>query len=263
MEPHEHEHAAADWPFADPVDKQVITTRPVLEEQRPILRVAHEEDGDWQLLCGTTTATPDARAACFGCLFDKDRTLAELADLPRGWTAKRPAAGAPWTRAKERSPLDVVRQTIDREGFQIVLFPPQRPLWGMAVGLQKRFDHPEVVVFGLPPQVMQQMVWNLASAIRDGERFEHGTRTDIVIERLICELRTIDPKWHDLLLGPLKALYEDAPPKMLQCTWPDKQGRLPHEDGYDAQYRARQAQLEIADPAKAGMLPLLKAMGRA
>lgn len=263
MELHDHEHAATDWSFADAVDKKVITTRPVLEEQHPILRVSHDADGDWQLLCGTTTADTDARAACFGCMFDKDRTLAELADLPLGWTATRPTAGAAWTREKQRTPLDRVRETIAMEGFQIVLFPPQRPIWSIAVGLQQSFDHPEVLVFGLPPQIMHQMILNLASGVRNGERFDHGSRTDAVLQNLTCELRTIDPTWHELLLGPLNPLYEGAAPRMLQCTWPDKQGKLPHEEGFDAAYRARQPQLELADPERAGMLPLLRALGRA
>ena len=42
-----------------------------------------------------------------------------------------------------------------------------------------------------------------------------------------------------------------------------KQGKLPHEDGYDVAYNARQPRLEHADPEAAGMMPLLRAMGRA
>ena len=43
------------WPFADPPNTAVITTRPVLEQSAPILLVVHDAvDGTWQFLCGTT-----------------------------------------------------------------------------------------------------------------------------------------------------------------------------------------------------------------
>jgi hypothetical protein len=47
-----------------------------------------------------------------------------------------------------------------------------------------------------------------------------------------------------------------------ECVWPDKQGKLPHEEGYDVAYKQRQAQLELADADAAGMAPLLRAMRR-
>jgi hypothetical protein len=261
-EPTTHEHPSSDWSFPVPVDAEVITTRFVLDDGRPILRVSHDDDdGTWQLLCGTTTRGADGRVGCLGCLAAKDPTLGELADLPRGWVAHREAAGAPWTREKPKTQIELLREAVERSGFQLVLFPPQRPLWAFTVGLTKTFSQPEVLVFGLPPRVLNQMVMTLARMAADGESFVHGYRTDMVLENFTCELRTIDPTWHEILLGPLKAFHEGESLSMLQCTWPDKQGKLPHEDGYDVAFNARQPRLEHADPEKAGMMPLLRAMG--
>jgi hypothetical protein len=86
-----------DWPFEDPVNVTAITTIKVLEEDHPILLVTHdEEDGMWQVLCGTTNDPEDGRIVCLGCLYDRDPTIGELADLPLGWRAWREAIGAPW-----------------------------------------------------------------------------------------------------------------------------------------------------------------------
>ena len=46
--------------------------------------MTHDEDGYWQLLCGTTNKSEDGRVACLGDLFERDRTIGALADLPRG-----------------------------------------------------------------------------------------------------------------------------------------------------------------------------------
>lgn len=88
------------WPFHEGRNRAAFTTRPVLEENMPILLVSHDEDGDWQFLCRTTNRTEDAKIVSLGCIFERDPTLAKVADLPEGWTAYRPTKEAAWKREK-------------------------------------------------------------------------------------------------------------------------------------------------------------------
>lgn len=74
------------WPFADSPDTGVFTTRPVLDGA-PIKDVHHDQDGDWQILCGTTLDEEDGRIVGFAHLVDMHPSLTSLADLPRGWSA--------------------------------------------------------------------------------------------------------------------------------------------------------------------------------
>lgn len=78
--------AMDDWPFADPPDTGVFTTQRVLDGA-PVRDVFHDQDGDWQILCGTTLATEDARVVHLSQLVELVPELASLADLPRGWWA--------------------------------------------------------------------------------------------------------------------------------------------------------------------------------
>jgi hypothetical protein len=75
-----------DWPFADAPDTLVFTTQPVLDGAA-VRDVHHDEDGDWQILCGTTLAAEDARMVHFAHLVEMTPSLTALADLPRGWSA--------------------------------------------------------------------------------------------------------------------------------------------------------------------------------
>ncbi len=75
-----------DWPFADPPDTGVFTTQPVLDGA-PVRDVFHDQDGDWQILCGTTLDTEEARIVHFAHLVEMVPPLASLADLPLGWWA--------------------------------------------------------------------------------------------------------------------------------------------------------------------------------
>jgi hypothetical protein len=89
----------SDWPFEDPPNTAAITTRLVLEDGAPILLVTHdEEDGGWQILCGTTDDPDDARVVGLGTMCARDSSLLELADLPEGWRAWRADIRAPWQR---------------------------------------------------------------------------------------------------------------------------------------------------------------------
>ena len=83
-----------------------MTTVNVLDGSLPIMLVAHDsDDGMWQVLCGTTNDPDDGCIACLGCLFERDRSIGALADLPLGWYAWREGPGKPWHR-KPRSDED-------------------------------------------------------------------------------------------------------------------------------------------------------------
>jgi hypothetical protein len=98
---HKHMFREEEWPFADPISVAAITTRHILDGSLPILLVTHDsDDGGWQVLCGTTNEPDDGRVACLGCLFERDRSLAEVADLPLGWRAWRDSPQSTWVRAQ-------------------------------------------------------------------------------------------------------------------------------------------------------------------
>jgi hypothetical protein len=88
------------WPFHEGKNRAVSTTKPVLVGGHPILLVRHDRDGDWQFLCGTTNRPKDGQVVSLGRIFERDRTVAEVADLPEGWRAYRQVKEIAWTRAK-------------------------------------------------------------------------------------------------------------------------------------------------------------------
>lgn len=99
-----HSHNFADkWSFADSEDTVAICCVHVLNRERSVHFVTHDEvDGDWQFLCGEPHDGNDGRVVCLGCMVERDQTLLALADLPRGWGADRSAVGAPWNYEPNR-----------------------------------------------------------------------------------------------------------------------------------------------------------------
>lgn len=93
-----------DWPFDQEPRVAAITTRHVLTNGRPILRVTHyADDEDWAFVCGTTDAIEDGRVVAMESVLELDPTLRTIADLPPGWSAWRERVGALWHRCRDGS----------------------------------------------------------------------------------------------------------------------------------------------------------------
>jgi len=73
----------------------------VLEEQRPILLVSRELDGEVLAVCGGEDDTSETvRMLTLDKLLALDPTLALLADMPDGWAAMRESEHDDWVRSK-------------------------------------------------------------------------------------------------------------------------------------------------------------------
>jgi hypothetical protein len=89
------------WPFSDPQNVAAISVKQIFNSNAPILLVVHdEEDGGWQFLTNGEFSTEDALIVALKNVVALDSTICELADLPIGWEASRPARGQPWLRSK-------------------------------------------------------------------------------------------------------------------------------------------------------------------
>ena len=97
------EKTKSNWFFDEPRNLGVFTTTQVLYENHPILLVCHDDDGDWQFLCGTTDAPDQCRLVCLKDIVERDSSVNDIADLPFGWRAWRENAGVEWYREAKTS----------------------------------------------------------------------------------------------------------------------------------------------------------------
>ncbi len=97
--PHEGPGPDPAWPFDEPPDDEAVTLDRIVRGESPILLVARDDDG-WQFLDGEHVFEEDGEVVLLGEALQLDPSLADLADLPVGWHARRPDVGQPWTRAE-------------------------------------------------------------------------------------------------------------------------------------------------------------------
>jgi hypothetical protein len=73
----------------------------VLEEDRPILLVSREADGEVLAVCGgEDDSAATTRSVPLDKLLSLDSSLADLADMPDGWVALRESPDHAWARSK-------------------------------------------------------------------------------------------------------------------------------------------------------------------
>ena len=88
-----------DFKFREVKNLGIFTTRQWIEENKPILRVVHDNDGDWQFLTGDQLPD-DVRLVGLEEMILKDSSLNEIFNLDYGEEAERTVIGGKWERRK-------------------------------------------------------------------------------------------------------------------------------------------------------------------
>ncbi len=102
----------ADFKFREARNVAVFTTRQWLEESKPILRVVHDDDGEWQFL--TNDQMPeDIRIVALEQMVLRDLTLNDVFNLDYGQSAAREFVGDNWVRQEV---VDEEQEFSPREG---------------------------------------------------------------------------------------------------------------------------------------------------
>jgi hypothetical protein len=87
-----------------PLDTVVFTTKFVLEEKKTITYVTHDiEDGAWQFFSDDLFENFEEVARIVGLqeIFEIDKSLIELSDIPLGYYATRKDKNDSWTIKKQ------------------------------------------------------------------------------------------------------------------------------------------------------------------
>src|SRR6266508_4528542 len=76
------------------------------------------------------------------------------------------------------------------------------PAYSFSVGLAYRFQQPEVLMIGLPHDVMQEVINEIGRGMESGQRFREGdVRDDLLDGGYTCRLVEVHPGWHSEYVG--------------------------------------------------------------
>lgn len=143
----------------------------------------------------------------------------------------------------------LIHNDVARLGWHVVrvMTGGGEPAYAYSIGLQRTWTQPEFIVFGLPPATMQAMIDRLAEEVRAGRRFADGDRTGAALDGCECAFREVPARYHASHLGYASWFYGAAGFSVLQCVWPDRDGRYPGDPGFDE--ALQRVQPVLAGPA--------------
>lgn len=130
-------------------------------------------------------------------------------------------------------------------GWEAIHIPAEGNLPGhsFTVGLYYTFGHPEALITGLNPELSHSIFNTLVDLINDNRGLQEGVATQDLIERHRCQTATVPFPFYQEYLGYAQWFYSGQAFPTFQIIWPDRQGILPGESGYDRQFLARQVVL--------------------
>ena len=85
-----------EFSFKEDPNLATFTCIHVMSKEKPILYVSHDEDGDWQFLCGDNHTTDEARIISLYEAYKLDNSISKLANMKFGKIAERTDAQSDW-----------------------------------------------------------------------------------------------------------------------------------------------------------------------
>ena len=125
---------------------------------------------------------------------------------------------------------------------------PPVPGYSYTIGFPAAFGFPEVLVFGLTPVAARGLLDLVADLLRGGTEIPVGVELVGLFDNdLRCVFAPIDVEVWGELTATATAWYRGSGYTLVQLLWPDRNGFLPTEAGFDQ--RVRTAQPVVGDVA--------------
>lgn len=111
---------------------------------------------------------------------------------------------------------------------------PPTPAYAYSIGLPDAVDFPDVAVFGLTPVASNGLVGLVADACRGGTEIPLGVElVGLLDNELRCVFAPIDLDRWGAWFSTATAWYRGDVKPMVQLLYPDRNGFLPYEAGFE------------------------------
>ena len=142
-----------------------------------------------------------------------------------------------------------LEETIRKHGWAATAVTDHDPPFMYSAGLLSTYDHPELIVFGLPqPEQLHGVLARMVDLLSAHGPFATGeVRDDVLMEPFRVLIREVHPSQHVFFLGYAMGHARVAAKDLraLQVVLPDASGVLPTEPGCDPEWAATQPHLGI------------------
>ena len=143
--------------------------------------------------------------------------------------------------------LDKIRWMIETHGWALETIAadpstePPTAACAYSIGMRAAVDFPDVVIFGLAPAAAKGLVTLVADACRGGTAIPLGPELLGLLDNdLRCVFAPIEPAIAAERFATAVSWFKGEPLDMVQLLYPDRNGFLPYEAGFDQRLRLAQ-----------------------
>jgi hypothetical protein len=118
---------------------------------------------------------------------------------------------------------------------------PPSPYYAYTIGVPALLGFPEIAVFGLTPVAARGLVGLVVDAVRGGTEIPFGIElVGLLDNELRCVFAPVDTDEFGAFFDTARAWYRGEPYELVQLVYPDRNGFMPYEAGYDPRLRYAQ-----------------------
>jgi Domain of unknown function (DUF4262) len=127
--------------------------------------------------------------------------------------------------------LQKTKVNIEKFGLQVISINASSylPSFSYSIGLWQRFQHPEIICFGLKIDLMHALINDVAEIIKRGEKIETARNYTTLFNNLDAQFLSIDPRNVGDYFGLALKYYKCDLITAMQLVWPDNANRFPWE----------------------------------
>lgn len=103
------------------------------------------------------------------------------------------------------------------------------PDFAYSIGLFKNYKHPEIIIYGLPKQSMNDILNYTAGMIKQGSSFKDEQPYSEILDGFLCWSIPVNTKYYEDHFGWGHWLYKDWNFPVVQLVWPNQHGVFPWE----------------------------------
>jgi hypothetical protein len=118
---------------------------------------------------------------------------------------------------------------------------PPTPAYAYTIGVPALVGFPEIAVFGLTPVASNGLITLVVDALRGGTEIPLAVElVGLLDNELRCMFAAVDTDQATGTFRTLDAWYRGQPYDVVQLLYPDRNGFMPYEIGYDQRLRYAQ-----------------------
>jgi hypothetical protein len=143
--------------------------------------------------------------------------------------------------------LEKIAWMVETDGFAVEPVPPDTTVdppqagYTYSIGFPQHADFPDVVVFGLTPVAARGLLGLVAELCRSGTQVPLDAELIGVLDNeLRCRFAPVDLGVWGELFATAETWYRAEPFEIVQLLYPDRNGFLPYEPGFEQRLRYAQ-----------------------